>query len=285
MVVVSLPVVAMINVDLKYLPSSLELPDSDDSPVDNEDQNLVPNVLLFLLRFLWADHIDWFFGVDMGIYHNVDRPSIPVVPDGFLSLGVERRKNNESRRSYVLWEEQWIMPTLALEIVSWTPGGEYDAKTTLYAQMGVLYYVVYNRQYWRRDGHDPLEVYKLVNGKYQRQAGEPLWMPEVGLGIGRCQEMSGVVGQEVLSWFDEQGERYLRSEEQVQIMQEQLQAVRQQARLAQEREQVAQEQVRAAQEREKVAQAQLQQARIRQEQLEADRVALLDRLRALGEDV
>jgi hypothetical protein len=34
----------------QYLPPSSELPDSDDIPVDNEDQNWIPNVLLMLLK-------------------------------------------------------------------------------------------------------------------------------------------------------------------------------------------------------------------------------------------
>jgi hypothetical protein len=37
---------------LQYLPSSAELPDSDDTPVDNEFQNLIPNLLLAILA--WA---------------------------------------------------------------------------------------------------------------------------------------------------------------------------------------------------------------------------------------
>lgn len=95
------------------LPSSDELPCSDDTPVDNEDQNFIPNFLLFLLEFIWAARQDWFFGVDMGIYHTTGvSPLVPVVPDGFLSLGVERRKQGKSRRSYVLWEENGVAPSL-----------------------------------------------------------------------------------------------------------------------------------------------------------------------------
>jgi Uma2 family endonuclease len=204
----------MLQLDRKYLPSSLELPDSDETPVDNEDQNWLPNVLLLLLKYIWADRTDWFFGVDMGVYHPTGlNHRFPVVPDGFLSLGVERRKGNKSRRSYVMWEENDIPPILTLEMVSWTPGGEYEEKMAIYAKLGVLYYVIYNPEYWKRDGHQPFEVYKLVNGVYQLQIGEPYWFPEIGLGIGRCQEVSGVVEQEVLSWFDDRNNRYLRPEE------------------------------------------------------------------------
>jgi hypothetical protein len=40
------------------LPTSLELPDSDGMPVDNKDQNFLPNLLLFLLEYLWEDRND-----------------------------------------------------------------------------------------------------------------------------------------------------------------------------------------------------------------------------------
>jgi Putative restriction endonuclease len=102
---------------------------------------------------------------------------------------------------------------LALEVVSWTPGGEYDDKKAIYAQLGVLYYVVYNPEFWQRDGHQPLEIYKLINDSYQLQIGEPFWMPEIGLGIGRCPKIFTDSLAEVLSWFDAQGSRYLRAEE------------------------------------------------------------------------
>ncbi|MBE9014017.1 Uma2 family endonuclease [Pseudanabaenaceae cyanobacterium LEGE 13415] len=200
----------MLDIDLKQLPTSEELPCSDDTPVDNEDQNLLPNVLLFLLNTLWADRMDWYFGVDMAVYHLTgENPRIPVVPDAFLSVGVDRKKGGKSRRSYVTWEENGIVPIMTLEMVSHKPGGEYREKMAIYTRLGVLYYVIYNPEFWRRDKHEPFEVYKLVDGEYQRQAGEPFWMPEIGLGIGRVQTSFGNLPQEQLAWFDDRGERYL----------------------------------------------------------------------------
>ncbi len=198
------------------LPTSAELACSDDTPVDNEDQNFIPNSLLFLLEFIWAERNDWFFGIDMGIYHTTGvSPQVPVVPDGFLSLGVERRKDGRSRSSYAVWEEKGIVPALTLEVVSKTPGDEYTSKATIYANLGVQYYVVYNPEYWQRDGHQPLEIYQLTNGIYQLQIREPFWMPEISLGIGRSRYQSGEVQREVLSWFDHQHQRYLSPEEQL----------------------------------------------------------------------
>ncbi|MBD2578932.1 Uma2 family endonuclease [Oscillatoria sp. FACHB-1406] len=136
-----------------------------------------------------------------------------MVPDGFLSLGVERHKNGGSRPSYPVWEENGVVPILALEVVSWTPGEEYNAKAEQYAALGVLYYVVYNPQFWQRDRHLPFEVYRLRNGRYELQIGEPYWMPEIGLGIGRYVEPNSPIQRELLGWFDEKGQRYQRPEE------------------------------------------------------------------------
>jgi Uma2 family endonuclease len=198
----------------QHLPSSLELPDSDGMPVDNEDQNFLPNLLLFLLEYLWEDRDDWYFGVDMGIYHTTGvNPRIPVVPDGFLSVGVERRKGGKSRRSYVTWEEHDIVPQLVIEMVSHTPGGEYDEKLAIYAKLAVPYSVIYNPEFWKRDGHLPFEVYKLVNGVYKLQIGEPFWMPEIGLGLGRCQLPNDRLDREILSWYDQTGQRHLNAAE------------------------------------------------------------------------
>ncbi|NJK29995.1 MAG: Uma2 family endonuclease [Acaryochloris sp. SU_5_25] len=200
----------MLQIDLNHLPSTDELPCSDDTPVDNEDQNLLPNVLLFLLSAIWAERMDWYFGVDMAVYHTTgENTRVPVVPDGFLSLGVERKKGGKSRRSYAVWEEDGIVPILTLEMVSHKPGGEYDEKMAIYAKLGVLYYVIYNPEFWQRDRHQPIEVYKLIKGEYQLQIGEPYWMPEVGLGIGREQTRFGNIPQEQLAWFDSRGKRYL----------------------------------------------------------------------------
>jgi Uma2 family endonuclease len=205
------------------LPDSTALPCSDDIPVDNEEQNFLPNLLLFLLKLIWSDRQNWFFGVDMAIYHTTGvSPQVPVVPDGFLSLGVERKKQGKSRRSYVVWEENDIVPLFVLEIVSQTYGGEYDKKLEIYQKLGVLYYVVYNPEYWQRDRHLPFEVYQLVEGEYQLKIGEPFWMSEIGLGIGRAAYADGTVEIEAIYWFDQEGIRYQTAEEIAKETQQQL---------------------------------------------------------------
>lgn len=218
------------------LPSTADLPCSDDTPVDNEDQNLLPNLLLLLLTTIWADRFDWYFGVDMAVYHTTGiSPKVPVVPDAFLSVGVERKKGGKSRRSYATWEENDIVPIFVLEMVSHTPRDEYDEKLDAYARLGVLYYLVYNPEFWQRDRHQPFELYKLANGAYRLQIGEPYWMPEVGLGIGRHLGQIGGLPQEILTWYDPQGNRYLSAEERAE--QERSRAEQERSRAEQEQRQ------------------------------------------------
>lgn len=211
------------------LPSSAELPDSDDTPVDNELQNLVPNLLLAILALIWQDRRDWFFGVDMGIYHTPRQPAL--VPDGFLSLGVERFVGEEGRLSYVLWEENNIVPLMALEVISKTYNQEYEEKETKYAQLGILYYVIYASDRRKRKNREPFEVYRLVNGKYIRQFGDPVWMPEISLGIGRAQGTYEGWTREWLYWYDQNGNKYPTPEEVAQQQQQRAEEAEQQLQL------------------------------------------------------
>jgi Uma2 family endonuclease len=193
---------------LDWLPTAEELPDSDDTPVDNELQELAPTLLKAVLAYLWKDRTDWFFGIDMGIYYNPDEP--PIVPDGFLSLGVESVKSENLRSSYVLWEEQGILPQLVLEVVSKTYRREYSGKKDFYEQLGILYYVVYNPSRRRKP---TLEVYKLIQGRYLPMLGNPVWLPELGLGIGKERQTYQGREREWMFWYDAQGQRYLLPEE------------------------------------------------------------------------
>ncbi|KAM3101527.1 Uma2 family endonuclease [Phormidesmis sp. 146-12] len=187
---------------LHCYPSSEELPDSDDTPVDNELQDLIPTLLKLILGYLWKDRMDWFFGVDMGIYYDPELPA--VVPDGFLSLGVDRIIDEDLRLSYVFWEER-VVPIFALEVVSQKYRGEYSKKNELYRQLGIQYYAIYSI-YRRRKAR--LEVYRLVDDAYVLLSGNPIWLPEIGLGLGTDRGLHQGVTREWLYWYDERGDRY-----------------------------------------------------------------------------
>ncbi|MCC5667863.1 Uma2 family endonuclease [Nostoc sp. CHAB 5784] len=267
----------------RYLPSAEELPDSDETPVDNELQELIPGLLKAILLILWSERMDWLFAIDMGIYYHPDKPAI--VPDGFLSLGVERFYDEELRPSYVLWDEN-VVPIFVLEVVSQNYRKEYTTKLDEYEALGVLYYVIYSSRR-RRKPH--LEVHKLVNGRYELQEGNPVWLPEIGLGIG-CERgnYSGVT-REWMYWYDEQGQRYLTPAEQ--IKQETQRALQETQRAQQETQRAQQEAQRAQQETQRAQQeAQRAQQEAQRAQQEAQRAQqaelrvqqLTEQLRALG---
>jgi Uma2 family endonuclease len=221
---------------LLLLPTEEDLPDSDEQPVDNELQILAPALLRAILTYLWSDRSDWFFAINLGLYYDTNLPAIG--PDAFLSLGVPRvRPSGKLRLSYIVAREQ-VMPQWVLEIVSRKPGGEYRQKFQTYAEIGVLYYTIYNPSHYRRDRHDAFEVYKLDykldNGRYVRQLGNPVWMPEIGLGIGHEVGVQEGVKQDWLYWYDAQGKRYPAQDEAL----KQARILREQEQIEREREQL-----------------------------------------------
>jgi Uma2 family endonuclease len=191
------------------LPTAEDLPDSDDTPVDNQLQHLIPVLLETILALIWCDRQDWFFGVDMGIYYDPKKPAI--VPDGFLSLGVPRIIDSDLRLSYLLWEEQKI-PTLVIEIVSQTRRGEYTEKKDFYQELGVKYYLIYNPLRKRKNS---LEIYQLKEGEYELLKGEKIWLADLNLAIGCEVGTYQGITREWLYWYDEKGQRYLTPEEQI----------------------------------------------------------------------
>jgi Uma2 family endonuclease len=255
----------------RYLPSAEELPCSDDTPVDSELQELIPGLLKSILLILWAQRMDWFFGIDMAVYFDPDLP--PIVPDGFLSLGVERFYDEELRPSYVLWDEL-VVPSIVLEVVSTTYRQEYTTKLNQYAKLGVLYYVVYNSKRRRKP---KLEIYKLTNGTYELQSGNPLWMPEIGLGIGYERGDYGGVTRDWLYWYDEINQRYPTPPEWVKQEQQRTLLEIAKTRQAQEESQRAQAESQRAQAESQRAQAESQRVQERAERLAA-------KLRTLGID-
>ena len=200
----------------RILPTAEELPSSDDTPVDNQLQNDIPNLLLSLLALIWANRDDWYFGVDMGVYYNPDEPAI--VPDGFLAVGVKHDTGEKGRLSYLRWAENNIMPILSLEVVSERYNSEYEEKLEDYQKLGILYYAIYNPLTGRKGrfkNRQRLEVYRLIDGKYELLPTENnrVWLPEIELALGY--EHGEHIGwkREWLYWYDQSGNRYLTANE------------------------------------------------------------------------
>ena len=189
------------------LPTAEDLPDSDDTPVDSELQELIPGLLKAILLDLWSDRTDWLFSIDMAFYYKPKDTSINIAPDGLLSLGLKSPPDENLRSSYVLWDEK-VIPQFALEIVSKSPGREYTGKFKIYQSVGILYYLVYSPLRKRKAR---FQLYKLIDGEYvlQSDGSKPYWMPEIGLGIGAEQQVYGNNQREWLYWYDENNVRHL----------------------------------------------------------------------------
>lgn len=216
---------------LQFLPTQEELPETDHKPVDSQLQVLIASLLDDILSWAWSHRTDWFWGINMGVYYQQHLP--PIVPNGFLCLGVERLPRQGGRLSYVVWQEGSV-PLLALEYVSKTYGGEYDTKKDDYANIGVTYYAVYNPEYSTCHNHSPFEVYRLVQGTYVLQSGEPFFLPEIGLGIGRASGTYRGWSREWLYWYDSDGNRLPSPDQRAEMTQQEIQQQRQRAEIAQQ---------------------------------------------------
>ncbi len=214
------------------LPTAEDLPDSDDTPVDSELQELIPGLLKTILLDLWSDRTDWLFSIDMAFYYKPKDTRVNVAPDGLLSLGLKNPPDENLRSSYVLWDEK-VIPQFALEIVSKSPGGEYTEKFKIYQSIGILYYLVYSPLRKRKS---KLQLYKLIDGDYvlQSDGSKPYWMPEVGLGIGAEKQIYGGNLREWLFWYDEYDTRYLTPMERANAKATALTAAEQRASAAQQ---------------------------------------------------
>jgi Uma2 family endonuclease len=167
---------SMILRDTSSLPGHMDLPSSDDQPVENsieQFQNLLlTDSLLAKLNELYPDN-RFFIGHDVGIYYDQKDVSSCRAPDWFFVPDTTPYEPNDGglRRSYVMWREQEKQPYLIIEQVSSKAGvnernrnpGE---KMWVYEQkLQTPYYAIFDG-FNKEPGEGKLEVYRLENKKY-----------------------------------------------------------------------------------------------------------------------
>ena len=235
----------------------------DDEPVDNfpsaKQQRLLVEPLYSsakLDRPFLADS-------NIALYRAPRTP--PIVPDMFLSLGVQVADEwwDKENRSYLLWEFG-KPPEVVIEIVSNEKGNEDGSKIADYAALGVPYYVIYDPQ--QMLSHDIIRVYQLVAGEYLLRPDYRL--PNIGLSLtiwyGAFEDKTALW----LRWCDQAVNFIPTGAERAEREQQRAAAAQQQAAAAQQQ---------AAEERQHAAAAQ---QRAEQAQQRAERLAA--QLRALG---
>ena len=200
---------ALGNDPLQALPVELRpnidhLVTEDDTPVDNIFSERQQRLLTEPLYASWAISNPQRLFValaNVGLFYHLHRPAI--VPDMLLSLDVKlpQEIHLKHNRSYFVWE-YGKPPDIVIEVVSNREGGKDTEKLRTYARIPVRYYVIYDSD--QLLSNEPLRFYRLEAMEF-RKLDEPVWFPEVGLGLrtweGRYQDMDATW----LRWFDARG--------------------------------------------------------------------------------
>jgi hypothetical protein len=260
------------------MPTHLDLPDTDNKPVDNFFQTAQAYLLTGSLR----PHLDqlhpdgnYIVGSDSGIYWTYkkkDPLSGCKAPDFFYVPGVPNELNGVIRRSYVMWQEG-VSPLAVMEFVSGDGSEERDdtperGKFWVYERgIQARFYVIFDSV--RR----ALEVFELIRGRYKPLKPEPsgrFRITPMKLDLGIWEGTFHSISSNWLRAWDLNG-RLIPSPEEVAELRKQ-ETERERNRAEQERNRAEQERNRAEQERN----------RAEQERQRAD--ALATRLRELGID-
>jgi Uma2 family endonuclease len=198
----------------------------DDEPVDNILSEKQQRLLVDALYESWTpppaeDAVEstpaqprpFWAAANVGIFRSVHLQGI--APDVFISLDVTAPADlrTTEQLSYFMWEHG-KPPEVVLEIVSNRKGKELESKRRDYAQMGVIYYVVFDplRALQRELGDEVLRVYEIGFGKRYRRRND-YQLPEVGLSltlwVGRFEDSDN----QWLRWCDAQGNLLLTGHE------------------------------------------------------------------------
>jgi Uma2 family endonuclease len=186
------------------IPLDIEnLKTEDDNPVDNFITEKQQRLLTEPLYSSWTgpgEGRSFLAAANVGIFISVHQP--PIVPDLFLSLDVKIADEwlKKSNRTYFLWEFG-KPPEVVIEIVSNREGKEDSEKLKRYAQMGVVYYVIYDPL--RELKGDELRVYELHAGEYEIRGNTQL--PRVQLGLTLWEGEFEAKQGRWLRWNDEKG--------------------------------------------------------------------------------
>jgi hypothetical protein len=221
----------------------------DDTPVDNFQSEVQQRLLvepLYSSKILPAPFLA---AANVGLFYKLKGD--PIVPDVFLSLGVQRAKDlsQQRNRSYFVWEFGKV-PEVCIEIVSNQEGdelilsqksrqqGKTVAKKEIYAQIGVRHYVVFDplqqiQGNTEMDGAllrawsiSPDGYTELTTPAGITDPGQPVWLNAVGLGLTLWE---GPFEEDVtrlwLRWCDRDGQVILTGAEQANRLADRLRAM------------------------------------------------------------
>ncbi len=173
------------NISWEVLPKDFELPDD---PVENIEQPLLAAALNDALENAGLVKPNMLIASNFALCAKVDNKHIAKAPDWLYVARVKPVNKGVVRRSFTPHTEGDI-PTIVMEFLSETDGGEYSAKTSYpYGKwhyyeriVQVPYYIIFN------SSSGELELHHLENGHYVRKdadENERYWLSPLELYLG-----------------------------------------------------------------------------------------------------
>lgn len=186
----------------------------DDTPVDNVFSEREQRLLVDSLYVSWpgpGKGRPFLALANVGVFFSPNEP--PVVPDFLLALDVQPVKSGKAplrkrNRAYFTWIYNKA-PDVVIEIVSNRKGGERGYKLSLYAEIGIPYYVIHDPDHWLSD--ITLEVFQLQGRHYRPMKKH--WLPKVGLGLELWVGQFERFHDDWLRWCNKEGQILLTGEE------------------------------------------------------------------------
>jgi Uma2 family endonuclease len=202
----------------------------DDTPVDNFQSEKQQRLLVEPLYSSKSLPTPFLVAANVGLFYKLKGD--PIIPDAFLSLGVQCSEDFSQRRnrSYFVWEFGKV-PDVCIEIVSNQEGdeltlsqksqqkGKATCKKDIYAQIGVPYYVVFDPLRQIQDqpqmNRALLRVWTLASGRYEEltpdrkiiEVGQSAWLENIGVGLTLWEgQFEETVNRLWLRWCDHEGQ-------------------------------------------------------------------------------
>jgi Uma2 family endonuclease len=147
------------------LQNEIHYPESDGRPMgETQIHAQVLEDLRFALVRRYADVPDVYVWGNLFLYYREGDARACVAPDIFLVRGTGKRKDNP-RRTYKVWEEGGLVPSLVIELTSESTRDEDIGKKKLYERLGVEELFLFDPlgEYLR----PRLQGYRLEGGRYQ----------------------------------------------------------------------------------------------------------------------
>ncbi len=229
---------ANLTVTWEKLPSDFQL---EEEPVENTGQPLIAGALREPLELIGYITPERLVASNLGICATVNGQLVIKAPDWFYVPSVQLLPTTSDSPAQTLGDRKSYTPNLegdipsvVMEFLSDTDGGEYSVKRTyppgkwfFYEQiLKVPTYVIFEPK------TGLLEVYRLQTQRYELELPNPEgqhWLSEIGLFLGTWQgEKEGRTGY-WLRWWDEAGNLLLWSVEQLEQERQRAEQERQRA--------------------------------------------------------